>query len=202
MRASINKKHLIIDTSEFIRSGNKEKSPAFSSSLLFSPEERTSTILRSTPTKSIFLNFVSNFLSGDHKKHKSRPAKTLNSTPCNSNAPSIPEFSRTFRSKLPFTPKESINISKKPKESKVFAFPSLRPNSNLNAFLEKEKIRITASQSERLLNNKLSIADENKNRGKIGSKKKHKKSKSKKRKLKNSQRKSSWVIDNKLKPYS
>ena len=112
-------------------------------------EEKYIDTLRATPTKSIFLEFVSTFLSNQKGRGDSR----------SNTARQIIKDSSSIKSAILDYPKSQSKHSPSPKNflafkkqinANKFAFPNLKPSVSLNNFLAKEKIRLQTIQTERL----------------------------------------------------
>ena len=118
---------------------------------LSNSEERNSFLVGNTPTKSIFVNFVLGFLSGEKRKSlRSKSYNRLSSNP----ASIMNNASETYiqpKSLVAQSPKDQQNLRKKEANKTCIGFPSLRQNNSLNTFLVKEKFRLEATQSERTL---------------------------------------------------
>lgn len=118
---------------------------------LVNSEENSPIAIKVSPTKSIFLTFISRFLSGE--KRPSRRAKTFK-TICQPIMSAFGNYSENLGSSQPLTCmnfQEGSTKKKKKLDGKQAMFPKLKPNTKLNEFLEKEKARLEASKSERLL---------------------------------------------------
>ena len=113
-------------------------------------EEKSLDLLNSIPKRNIFLEFVTNFLL--QPRSKITRSNTLNQ---------LFRSSSSLQSTIPENPKPVIKFSPSRRDlpilkhhevhSNKLEFPSLKPSSSLNSFLEKEKNRLQAIKTERII---------------------------------------------------